>query len=181
MSKSRLITAACVLLLAAGAAIAVAAWLAAAPPPALAFPAEQAQKDVVIPSEPQTPVAKPSETQAPAATPSSGGGQRAFIDPATGKLREPEPGEVEALLPAAPRTMRAAVAPKEIAGPGGAIGVAVPEEAMSYSVATLNPDGTVSTECVTGKAKAEALVKSAATAKKTTKKTTKKEEHDHDR
>jgi hypothetical protein len=55
--------------------------------------------------------------------------------------------------------------------------MAVPEDLMSYSVAAINPDGTVSTVCVTGKAKAEGIVKSPATAKKTTK----KEDHNHDR
>jgi hypothetical protein len=139
---------------------------------------DQAKKAAAKQSDPKKPAAKPGTPTTPT-TPASGSGQRAFIDPATGKLREPEPGEAEALhlQPGARRALQAAPAPQQIAGPGGAIGMAVPEEAMSYSVATLNPDGSVSMACVTGNAKAEAIVKSPATAKKTTK----KEEHNHDR
>jgi uncharacterized iron-regulated membrane protein len=176
MSQSRLITAACVLLLVAGAALAATTWLAATPPPGLAPQGNPVMKAAAEQSDAIKPVARPT-TPSTAQSPASASGQRVFIDPATGKLREPEPGEIAALQPAARRSLRAAVAPQEIVGPGGAIGIAVPEEAMSYSVATVNPDGTVSTVCVTGKAKAEGIVKSPAKAKKTAK----QEEHDNDR
>jgi hypothetical protein len=167
MSQAKAIISARVLLMAAGAALAVIALLAVTSTPSLAAQADQAKKAAAQQSDPKKPVA----------TPAGGSGQRVFKDPVTGQLRAPEPGEVEALQPVARRAQQAAAVQQQIAGPGGAIGMAVPEEAMSYSVATLNPDGTVSTACVTGKAKAEAIVKSPAVAKKTTK----KEEHNHDR
>jgi hypothetical protein len=183
MSQSRPITAARVLLLIAGVALAVIALLAVATAPG---PASRGDQATAAPASQSDHPAKPVEKQAaqakramPAAPATQAGdsGQRVFIDPATGKLREPEPGEIAALQPAAKRSLRAAAAPEMLAGPGGAVGMAVSEDAMSYSVATVNPDGTLSTVCVTGKAKAEGIVKSPAKAKKTAK----QEEHNNDR
>jgi hypothetical protein len=180
MSRSRPITRGSlrVVLPAASVALAIVALLAVSTAPGIAAEGGQSkQPDQKAPAA-QQPAAKQPKAKQPAAKAAPQGGdsgQRAFIDPATGKLREPAPGESEAVKPAARRALRVE-APQEISGPGGAVGVAVPEDAMSYSVATIAPDGTVSTACVTGKAKAEAVVKSPATAKKTT-----KEEHNHDR
>lgn len=161
-----------VLLLAASVVLAVVALLAVSAAPVVAAQDGQSKQ-----SDQKQPAAKkPAVKAAPQA---GGGGQRAFIDPKTGKLREAEPGEAEALQPLKLKTRKAlaAPAPRMLSGPGGAVGMVVPEEAMSYSVATVNPDGTVSMACVTGKTKAEAIVKSPAKATKATK----KEEHNHDR
>lgn len=100
----------------------------------------------------------------PEATPAATAqGARVFIDPATGKIREPEPEEVQALTPAAPTgaqataaqaARRRAAAEAPISGPGGTVGMKLDDSFMVYSVATKNPDGSVSFECVTGPAKA---------------------------
>ena len=181
MPRSRPITAARVLLVATGAALVVIGLLVFTAAPSFAPQGEQARQAAAKPPEPQKPAAKPSEPPTPAASPASpagDSGQRAFIDPATGQLREPTPDEVAALEAAAPRKPLTLASPPQFKqGPGGAVGMAVPEDLMSYSVAAINPDGTVSTVCVTGKAKAEGIVKSPATAKKTTK----KEDQNHDR
>jgi hypothetical protein len=77
---------------------------------------------------------------------------RAFIDPTTGKLREPTPDD----LVAAPVIPKTDVKPlKQIAGPNGTIGIVLDDSFMVHSVATVNPDGTISIDCVNGKENAE--------------------------
>ena len=163
------------ILLAASVVVAVVAMPSVSPAPSAA---PQGQQPAAMAAQASTPKA-PAATQVvrvPARAEDAG--QRAFIDPKTGKLREPEPEEIAALKPSAavtsPGTLAAAVEFKE--GPGGAVGMVVPEELLSYSVATINPDGTVSTACVDGKKAAEAAVR----APKPTQAGARKE-HDHDR
>jgi hypothetical protein len=96
-------------------------------------------------------------------------GQQAFVDPKTGQLRPAEHDEVAALA-AAPATRRlartaSAAAPQEFDGPAGSIGIAVPDELQTYTVATKAPDGSVVLEHVTGPKQASALVR-ANTSKK---------------
>jgi hypothetical protein len=106
-----------------------------------------------------------SPTAAKQATPPAAASQgvRVFIDPVTGKIREPEPEEIQQLTPAAPASAqrtaaqaaeRRAAAQAPLSGPDGAVGMKLDDSYMVYSVATRNPDGTISFECVTGPAKA---------------------------
>jgi hypothetical protein len=106
-------------------------------------------------SKPTTSVPSSQQAAAPAkAAPAGGSGQRAFIDPKTGKLRQPEPDEV-----VAPNAVKKTIpAPKIMRGPGGSFGAAVPEDYMNYSVAVRNPDGTISMGCVVGKKAADEAV-----------------------
>lgn len=102
--------------------------------------------------------AKPAAAAAKQNTspPASSQGVRVFIDPVTGKIREPEPEELRQLTPAAPGVARRSMAPlaAPLQGPGGAIGMVLDDSQMVYSVAKKNADGTISFECVTGAADA---------------------------
>jgi len=78
-----------------------------------------------------------------------------FIDPATGKIRQPTQAEIESLAGAT----RARTAVKQtgqpeqlnrIQGAGGGVGVKLGAESLSYVVVTKSPDGKLSMECVTG-------------------------------
>jgi hypothetical protein len=115
-------------------------------------PAATAASDDVNkkPGKPAATAAKQNPPQAPAQ------GVRVFIDPATGKIREPEPEEIQQLTPAAPAAARRSTAPSGAAlhGRGGAVGMRLDDSQMVYSVATKNADGTISFECVTGAANA---------------------------
>jgi hypothetical protein len=89
------------------------------------------------------------------ATPSTAG-QRAFIDPVTGELRQPEHEELAALAAAdaaaAPprRLARTANAAPESFGPDGSIVAVVPEDLHTFSVATRGPDGRIVIEHAQG-------------------------------
>jgi hypothetical protein len=101
--------------------------------------------------------------QAPAQP--SAQGMRAFIDPTTGKLREPTEEEQQKLTPqlapSSKKTVNIPVAPKMKSGPGNAVGMSLDESYMVHSVATINPDGSISTECVTGRENAEKALTAA--------------------
>lgn len=87
-----------------------------------------------------------------------------FIDPATGKIRQPDASEMGGLVrpAAAPAVAPRAAEPALIQGPGGAVGIKLGEDSLSYAVATTTPDGKVAVECVTGK---PAAAKPAVAAK----------------
>lgn len=100
-----------------------------------------------------------------AAASTSTPGQRVFIDPVTHKPYQPSPEEIKALESSGKKGMtKSAKAQRSIQHPSGAVGMTVPEESMSYAVATKGPDGKVSFACVDEKAKAEKMVKSGAVA-----------------
>jgi hypothetical protein len=95
---------------------------------------------------------KSKKRQAPPAQRTSGGAV-VFVDPATRQVREPTPAEIGALsgsgaVPLRPSTT---LAPTEIRGPGGAVGIILGDESRSYMVVTKTPDGKLDTEEVTGK------------------------------
>jgi hypothetical protein len=88
---------------------------------------------------------------------------KVFIDPVTGKVRQPTPADIENLMGA---TKARAVAkqsgqPEQLDmryGAGGAVGVKLGATSLSYVVATKTPDGKLSVDCVTGdKAAAKAV------------------------
>jgi hypothetical protein len=89
--------------------------------------------------------------QLPAPQQSPKAGAVVFIDPATGKIRQPDASEIGGLVPPAPATVAPkAPEPAMIQGPGGAIGIKLGEDSLSYAVATITPDDKVSLDCVAG-------------------------------
>ena len=76
-----------------------------------------------------------------------------FVDPVTGKLRQPDAAEIRALT--APRPGSAAArgvqAPLEMkSGPGGAVGIVLDSRYEAFMVVTKAPDGRLVTSCLTG-------------------------------
>jgi hypothetical protein len=118
---------------------------------------------------------KRSATQQPSAPPApSTAGQRAFIDPATGELRQPEHDEIAAIAAAAAaapaqklaRTAGfAANTVSESFGDDGSVQAVVPEDLHTFSVATRGADGRVKIDHAQG-AKQAAKVMKTNSAKK---------------
>src|ERR1051325_10669895 len=80
-----------------------------------------------------------------------------FIDPATVKIRQPDASEIGALIaPAGPVTPR--TPGTQLQGPGGAVGVKLGAESLTYMVVTKSPDGKLDMDCVTGDKAANARV-----------------------
>jgi hypothetical protein len=85
----------------------------------------------------------------------SGAGQRAFIDPTTGQLRQPEHDELAAIAAAAAaapakRLARTASVTQEMYGPDGSVEAVVPEDLHTFTVATRGPDGRIKIEHAQG-------------------------------
>jgi hypothetical protein len=86
-------------------------------------------------------------------------GQQAAVDPKTGKLRQPTAAESQALSEQFKRHRgQVGQAPVVTYRLDGSISVDLTPEYMDASVVKLNPDGTLSMECVTGMKAAEAKV-----------------------
>lgn len=97
---------------------------------------------------------------APAAASATQGGFRAYIDPATGQLRQPTSEDIvneNAQTQKAPMAGRA-VAPRQFTPASGGIGAVLDESTMQYSVVHKNKDGSISQTCVTGAKQADELV-----------------------
>jgi len=86
------------------------------------------------------------------------GGVVVFIDPATGKIRQPDASEIGGLVPAPGSVAPKAPEPTMIQGPGGAVGAMLGEDALTYMVVTAAPDGKLAMDCVTGDQAAAARV-----------------------
>jgi len=113
-------------------------------------------------TKPVEKTAAPKQTTAGAVT--------VFVDPATGKIREPKPAEVEALTsPRAHATPQQTDDVKLLYGAHGAVGVKLGPESLNYVVYTKTADGKVSTQCVTGAEAAAKAVAGDASETKTTK------------
>jgi hypothetical protein len=117
-----------------------------------------------------TPAAKPA-TSTPASTsapmPAGTAAQQAHIDPKTGQLRQIEHDDA-AKLPtpgAARRAARTAAAEPQQFATENAVGVAVPDEVLPYTVATVTPDGKVVLEHVQGGKAAADKVKANSSKK----------------
>lgn len=97
------------------------------------------------------------EAKAPPAAVEGGGGLTVFIDPATGKIRPPEPGEMERLVPSERRPL---TAPRALTNlpPGAGVGMALDSSYEMFMVVTKKPDGTLATTCVTGDKKSAEVV-----------------------
>jgi hypothetical protein len=86
-------------------------------------------------------------------------GQQAAVDPKTGKLRQPTAAESQALSEQFKRQSgRAAQTPVVTYRLDGSVSVDLTPEYMDAAVVKLNPDGSLSMECVTGLKAAEAKV-----------------------
>jgi hypothetical protein len=121
------------------------AFAQAVPPPSDAKKAPVAEKKAAPP---------PGEPGARAA-----GGLVVFIDPVTGKIRQPDAAEIGSLV-----SPPAAVTPLVIKPlvtwtlPGGAVGVVLDSSFDSYMVVTKKPDGKLAMDCVVGGKKADEAV-----------------------
>jgi hypothetical protein len=116
-----------------------------APPPPDAKKAPEAEKKAAPP--PGTPSAP------------SAGGLVVFIDPVTGKVRQPDAAEIGSLVP--PPAAVTPLVEKPLVtwtGPGGAVGVVLDSSFDSYMVVTKKPDGKLAMECVVGDKKADEAV-----------------------
>jgi hypothetical protein len=140
-----------------------AASTAPAAPASQSNQAAEPTRDAMASKRSTSPASAPAPTMAPASA-----GQRAQIDPKTGRLRETEHDDVAAAGSAAPRraartaTIQSESTPQEVLGPGGAIGIAVPEELHTAVVATRTPDGRIVLEHATGPKAAGAKVRKGA-------------------
>lgn len=110
----------------------------------------------------------PQAEKKPAAQAPGGKGLVVFIDPATGKIRQPDAAEIGGLIPP-PGTPGAfatlAEKPLETRfGPGGAVGVVLDERFESFMVVTKAKDGKLTMGCVEGRKKADAAVAAQGTA-----------------
>jgi hypothetical protein len=102
-------------------------------------------------------------------------GVMVFVDPATHRIRHPEPGEMRDLMRNAGRGtgQRRGVLPPApsqpifFAGPAGSIGALLDEGSMSYMTVEKSPDGKLSMKCVEGgKEKASRVSAAPQPAKK---------------
>lgn len=173
----------------ATAGIATAAWLTSA---------QEATRVTTIATTTATTTAAPATTASPTAaaaatasaqaqnetiavnaarqtsTPSApaAAGQRAFIDPATGQLRQPEHEELAAIAaeaaaaPARRTAARSAGAAAQMFGTDGSVSATVPEELHTFTVATRGPDGRIVIDHAQGRTNAARIVK-ANSAKNT--------------
>ncbi len=98
-----------------------------------------------------------------------------FVDPVTGKIRQPDAAEIGALTapPRGTETARPAPEPplEMKYGPGGAVGVVLDSRYESFMVVTKAPDGKLAMDCVTGGRNADAAVAAGAKAARKTGKT----------
>jgi hypothetical protein len=85
-----------------------------------------------------------------------------FIDPATGKMIQPTDAQIGSLATSPQPSPQAGPKPKApvtaIQGPGGAVGMMLGPESLSYSIATRTADGKIALDCVTGNQAADRIV-----------------------
>jgi hypothetical protein len=132
-------------------------------------PAAQGSQDAV-PAPGKEPARKPAAAVPPPAAPEDprqtapAGGVVVFIDPATGKIRQPDASEIGGLAPSLPMGSSVvskapeAALPALIQGPGGAVGARLGEDSLTYMVVTTTPAGQLAMDCVTGGTAAAARV-----------------------
>lgn len=118
----------------------------------------------------QVPVAKPPAQVAPGQT-AAAGGVVVFIDPETGKMRQPDAAEIGALTGASTKSARATIQstaePTPIQGPGSTLLVKLGDDSLNYMVVTKTPDGKLAENCVTGDQAAAALLSKGVMPKTT--------------
>lgn len=89
----------------------------------------------------------PSRLREPYAASPPTAGWRAFVDPRTGKLREPTPEEALELSRRSARKLRAPITFHVVEHPDGMKSVDLQDAFTMDVVARRNPDGSVSYEC----------------------------------
>ncbi len=115
-----------------------------------------AMGSLTMPAQANKPVAEKQEKKR--AAPATGG-MKAYIDPATGKLREPTPEDLRNEAAVGPQAQPATATPEILPHPSGAVSVVLGPEHLSFSVAKKNDDGTLSMSCVEGEKKARTWMK----------------------
>ncbi|HQR45871.1 MAG TPA: hypothetical protein PLB02_05255 [Thermoanaerobaculia bacterium] len=127
-------------------------------------PAKEAPKKASASAPARQDAAKPA-VAAPV-EPAGQAGMKAFIDPATGQLREPTPEEAAAAARLT-RLVRAGVTaePKAVVHPNGMVSAELGEEYMNDVVVRKGPDGKLSMACVPHAESPKALDKPAPPAK----------------
>ena len=118
-----------------------------------------AMGSLTLPAQEKKPAAEKGAKQEKKHTAPAAGGMKAYIDPATGKLREPTLDDLRNEAAAAPQAQPATASPEILRHPSGAVSVVLGPEHMSFSVAKINGDGTLSTSCVEGEKKAQTWLK----------------------
>jgi len=118
-----------------------------------------------------TSAAKPEAAKAQAATPAETAGQagmKAYIDPATGKLREPTAEDAAAAAAAAAKSRQAQAArpePVVVQHASGMVSAELGEEYMEDVVVRKNADGTLAFQCVPRSRTEKVLTKPGSPAK----------------
>ena len=118
-----------------------------------------------------TATAKPEAAKAPAETPAETAGQagmKAYIDPATGKLREPTAEDAAAAAAAAAKSRQAQAArpePVVVQHASGMVSAELGEEYMEDVVVRKNADGTLAFQCVPRSRTEKVLTKPGSPAK----------------
>jgi hypothetical protein len=132
---------------------------------ALAFGADQppAPQDSkkAVPSTGKEAAGKPASPQSAPATSQQAapaGGIVVFVDPSTGKIRQPDASEIGGLVTSTAGPAPKAPEPNLMQGPGGAVGARLGAETLTYMVVTTTPDGKLAMDCVTGEKAAAARV-----------------------
>jgi hypothetical protein len=139
-------------------------------------PAPQDSKNAV-PSPGKEPAKKPADTGGKTA---GATGVVVFIDPATGKIRQPDASEIGGLVTPSPGPAPKAPEPALLQGPGGAVGARLGADSLTYMVVTTAPDGKLAMDCVTGEKAAAAQVTSPAPKAKETSAGPKNPQDTHD-
>ena len=139
-----------------------------------AFGASVANAQFVSHSPDKQTLAGRSGAQASPAAPGAGWGLMVFIDPVTGKIRQPDAEDIRALQaqqPVALRSAAMAAGPLPYALPGGGVGVKLDESFHNYVVVTKKPNGSLLMDCVPGAEKAaDAVAKGLQTGETSHKK-----------
>ncbi len=109
-----------------------------------------------IPARAQTAATNVSTAQADQAGDS---GQKAAIDPATGRLRPLTPEEARALIDSVARSVsQADTGLTLVYHPNGAISIDLEDRFESTSLVRMEPDGSLTVQCVTTAAEAETFL-----------------------
>jgi hypothetical protein len=146
------------------AGLSVAAILALGSGPALADESGTCTKKKAAKPAATAAVTPEGAKAAPAET-APQAGMKAYIDPATGKLREPTAEDAAAAAATGRQALRAAPAPLVVQHPSGVMSAQLGDEYMNDVVVRKNADGTLVYTCVPRSQREKALATPAPPAK----------------